>query len=243
MDITIFDRLEDAAAAVADQISEAIAVKPALVLGLPAGHTPIPLYTELRRRYSARRVDFSQVTTFNLDEFVGIGGDAPGSFRRFMNEQLFSGVNVHESRIQFLDGVAADLDRECLRYEQAIPACGGIDIQVLGIGANGHIGFNEPGDELRAATHVALLEAGTREANAGLFDGDASRVPESALTMGIGTILQAREVMLMAAGAAKVRCVQQMIEGGVTPRVPASLLQLHARVRVFLDRSAALHLT
>src|SRR3954470_2396852 len=126
MVINIFDSLDDAAVAVADQICDAVAVKPTLVLGLPAGQTPVPLYAELRRRYASRTASFSEITTFNLDEFVGVSAGAPGSFRRFMDDQLFSGVNVDPSRIHFLDGRAADLDAECRRYEDAIAACGGI---------------------------------------------------------------------------------------------------------------------
>jgi glucosamine-6-phosphate deaminase len=240
--ITVFDTAEEVAVAAADQVCDAIAMKPSAVLGLPAGQTPVPLYAELRRRHRNSEVDFSQVTTFNLDEFVGLAPDAPGSFRRFMTEQFFCGVNVDASRIGFLDGRAADIDTECLRYEAAIAAAGGIDLQALGIGANGHIGFNEPGDELIATTHLAMLQPGTRQANAALFGGDVSRVPESALTVGIGTILAARELLLIATGERKAECVARMVEGGLTTHLPASLLQLHPRVRVFLDRSAALRL-
>jgi len=239
MVISIFDSPDAAAVAVADQICDALVTKPAAVLGLPAGRTPVPLYAELRRRYAAGEIDFSRVTTFNLDEFIGIGPAAPGSFRRFMDEQIFSGVNIPASQIHFLDGLAPDIAAECRRYEAALADAGGIDIQLLGIGANGHIGFNEPADELNAATHAVQLLPATRQANAASFGGDVTRVPESALTMGIGTILSAREVILMAAGERKAHCVERMVEGGVTPRLPASLLQLHPRVRLFLDRSAA----
>jgi glucosamine-6-phosphate deaminase len=156
-----------------------------------------------------------------------------------MQEQFFAAVNVAQDRIGFLDGMAADLDAECRRYERAIAAAGGIDVQLLGIGTNGHIGFNEPGDGLIASTHRAILHAGTREANAPLFGGDVARVPESALTMGIGTILSAREVILVAFGERKAQCIEQMLRGPVTTQLPASLLQLHPRVELFLDRGAA----
>jgi glucosamine-6-phosphate deaminase len=239
MVITIFDTLEHAAMVVADEICDAIAAKPTAVLGLAAGRTPVPLYRELAARHAAGTADFSRVTTFNLDEFVGITPGAPGSFRRFMDERFFSGVNVASSSINFLDGMAPDTTAECLRYETAIGEAGGIDLQLLGIGANGHVGFNEPAEELTATTHHTALLPPTRLANAALFGGDVARVPESALTMGIGTILSAREVILMAAGERKARCIAQLVEGGLTTRMPASLLQLHPRVRVFLDRSAA----
>jgi glucosamine-6-phosphate deaminase len=241
--ITIFDTLETASLAVADQICEAVAMKPTAVLGLAAGRTPVPLYAELRKRYAAGGLDLSHATTFNLDEFVGVGSSAPGSFRRFMDEQLFSGVNVPASSVNFLDGLAADAAEECRRYEAAILDAGGIDVQILGIGANGHIGFNEPAEELNAATHRITLLPPTRQGNAALFGGDVTRVPESALTMGMGTILSAREIILMAAGERKAGCVEQLVEGGLTTRMPASLLQLHPRVRVFLDRSAAARLS
>lgn len=239
MVITIFDTLEHAAMAVAEEVSDAIAAKPTVVLGLAAGRTPIPLYSELRTRHAGGTVDFSRVTTFNLDEFVGIASGAPGSFRRFMDERFFSGVNVPTASINFLDGMATDAAAECLRYETALVVAGGIDLQILGIGANGHIGFNEPADQLTATTHQTTLLPATRQANAALFGGDVTRVPESALTMGIGTILSAREVILMAAGERKADCIAQLVEGGLTTRMPASLLQLHPRVRVFLDQSAA----
>lgn len=239
MVITIFDTLEHAAIAVADEVCDAIAAKPTIVLGLAAGRTPVPLYAELKARHAGGTADFSRVTTFNLDEFVGIPAGAAGSFRNFMEDRLFSGVNVPSTSINFLDGMATDTTAECLRYETAIVNAGGIDLQILGIGANGHIGFNEPAQELTATTHQTMLLPPTRQANAALFGGDATRVPESALTMGIGTILSAREVILMAAGERKARCIAQLVEGGLTTRMPASLLQLHPRVRVFVDRSAA----
>ena len=243
MVITIFDTLDHAAVAVADEVCDAVAAKPAAVLGLAAGRTPVPLYEELRARYAAGTADFSRVSTFNLDEFAGIASGAPGSFRRFMDERFFSGVNVPSSSINFLDGTAPDAAAECLRYETAIVDAGGIDLQILGIGGNGHIGFNEPAEALTATTHHTTLLPATRQANAALFGGDAARVPASALPMGIGTILSAREVILIAAGERKARCIAQLVEGGLTTRMPASLLQLHPRLRVFLDRSAAALLT
>jgi glucosamine-6-phosphate deaminase len=243
MDVTIVADLDTAAGAVADLLCDAIAARPSAVLGLPAGQTPLPLYAELRRRCAVGQVDFSQVTTFNLDEFEGVSSGSPGSFRRFMHEHLFAGVNMEPSRINCLDGLATDVIAECHRYETAIAARGGIDLQVLGIGANGHIGFNEPAVVLSVSTHRAELSVGTRQANASLFDGDVNRVPHRALTMGIGTILGAREVILMAAGPGKADSIARMIEGGLTTHLPASLLQLHRRVRVFVDRSAASRLT
>ena len=184
-------------------------------------------------------MNFSQVTTFNLDEFIGIDATHPGSFRRAMQEQFLEPVDVAPTRIGFLNGMAADLEGECRRYERAIADAGGIDVQILGIGTNGHIGFNEPGDHLIASTHRAELLPATRDANAPLFGGDASKVPPFALTMGIGTILSARELILIAFGERKARCIEQMVRGPVTTQLPASFLQLHSRVELFLDRDAA----
>jgi glucosamine-6-phosphate deaminase len=237
--VHVRDDVDAAARDVADRICAAIRQKPSLVLGLPTGRTPQPVYAELRRRHAAGVVDFSQVTTFNLDEFLGLAATAAGSFRREMQEQFFAAVNVAPDRIGFLDGMAADLEAECCRYDRAIAAAGGIDVQLLGIGTNGHIGFNEPGDALIASTHRATLHPGTREANALLFGGDVAQVPQSALTMGIGTILSAREVILVAFGERKAHCIERMVHGPVSTQLPASLLQLHPRVELFLDRGAA----
>ena len=242
MVVRICEDIGVAVRAVADRICDAVERKPGLVLGLPTGRTPQPLYAELTRRHGAGQVDFSRVTTFNLDEFIGVDAAHPGSFRRAMQEQFFKSVNVTTTRIGFLDGTAADLEGECRRYERAIADAGGIDVQILGIGTNGHIGFNEPGDHLIASTHRAALLPATRDANAPLFNGDASQVPPFALTMGIGTILSARELILIAFGERKARCVEQMVRGPVTTQLPASFLQLHARVALFLDRDAAARL-
>ena len=185
------------------------------------------------------KVDLSAATTFNLDEFVGIDGTHPGSFRRFMEEHLFKHVAIDRSRVHFLNGVAPDLAAECERYEGQIEAAGGIDLQLLGIGSNGHIGFNEPGKELVARTHHVRLHDVTRRENAALFGGDVDRVPREALSMGMATILQARRIILIATGVRKARCIQRTVHGPLTPRLPASFLQMHRDVQLFLDEAAA----
>jgi glucosamine-6-phosphate deaminase len=242
MVIHVHEDAGSAAMAVSALIREAVERKPNLVLGLAAGRTPLPVYAELTRQHAAGRLDCSQLATFNLDEFVGVDAAHPGSFRRFMQEHLFAGVNLVPSRTGFLDGMAADTGVECERYEGAIAAAGGIDLQLLGIGTNGHIGFNEPGEHLIAATHVTRLLPATRAANAALFDGDVMKVPELALTMGMRTILSARRTILVAFGDRKAPCIERMVRGPVTTRVPASFLQLHADVKLFLDRGAAARL-
>jgi glucosamine-6-phosphate deaminase len=236
--IRIFSTPESAARALAGDVAGAVAADPGVVLALPTGRTPIGFYRELAALHRQQAVDFSRVTTFNLDEFVAIAPDDPRSYRAFMQRHLFNHVNVSPMRNHFLNGAAADADAECRRYERAIGRAGGIDLMILGLGGNGHIGFNEPGPFLVARTHRARLAASTRRANRSLF-GSHANVPREALTVGIATILEARRIVLLATGTAKARCVSRMVGGPVTPRLPASFLQLHPRVELWLDRAAA----
>ena len=239
MDVKIFKRPEDAAIALAQRVAAALHQNRDIVLGLPTGRSPVAAYAELRRMSADGKVDFSAATTFNLDEFVGIEATHPGSFRRFMEEHLFGAVTIDRSRVHFLNGVAPDLDAECERYEGEIEAAGGIDLQLLGIGANGHIGFNEPGRELVARTHHVRLHEVTRRENAALFGGDADSVPREALSMCMATILKARRIVLIATGVRKARCIERTVHGPLTPRFPASFLQMHRDVELFLDEAAA----
>lgn len=230
---------ETLAEALAQLIADTIRRVPDTVLGLPTGRTPLPLYDQLIRLTRQDRIDWSEVRTFNLDEFVGLGEDDHGSYRSFMHERLFRHINVRPEHVGFLNGRAPDPAVECRRYEDAIAAAGGLDLVVLGIGANGHIGFNEPAEALQARTHRVTLDAPTRAANALWFEGDLSRVPREALTMGMGTILLARAIVLIATGEAKTEAVSAALYGDVTTRVPASFLQLHPHVSVMLDESLA----
>jgi glucosamine-6-phosphate deaminase len=239
MNVRVFETVDETARALADRIAGTIRTRPDVILGLPTGKSPIKTYAELRRMRDAGAVDFSRVRTFNLDEFAGVHAAHPGSFRRFMDEHLFHHVNVPPANINFLNGTADDLDAECVRYEAAITAAGGIDLQLLGIGANGHIGFNEPGDELIASTHRVRLHDVTRRDNAVLFGGEAGSVPREAISMGMGTILKASVIVMIATGDRKAPCVQRMMRGPLTTRLPASFLQTHRHVEVFLDRPAA----
>lgn len=222
----------------ATRIAELLTTHPAAVLGLPTGRTPIAMYAELVARHRAG-LDFSSVTTFNLDEFVGIGPDHPGSYHAYMHEHLFSKVNLPRAKTHLLDGMAADPDLECDRYEVAIADAGGLDLQVLGIGANGHIGFNEPASGLTARTHRVTLLQPSREGNAVFFDNDIDQVPTEALSMGMGTILKARRLLLLATGAGKKDAIEAAIRGPVTTRMPASFLQLHPAVEILCDPEAA----
>ena len=239
MIIEHFDDEEALSSALASRVLETIVARPRLVLGLPTGRTPLGLYRELRERSGGDRIDWSQVRTFNLDEFAGLAPSNPNSYRAYMQAELFDHVSIDPAHIGFLNGAAPDLLEECRRYEAAIEAVGGIDLQVLGIGANGHIGFNEPADGLCAFTHIAELEQESREANAQRFGGEWTDVPSRALSMGMATILNAREIVLIATGAEKSGAVHGMIERLITTRLPASLLQVHPRVTVMLDAEAA----
>jgi glucosamine-6-phosphate deaminase len=240
--VTILETSNAVALALAERVASLLVQKPEAVIGLAAGRTPVDGYAEMQRLHADGRMDWSHASTFNLDEFVGIAPHDAGSFRAFMDVHLFQGVNVPPARIGFLNGAAPDLDRECERYEAAIAAAGGIDLQVLGIGSNGHIGFNEPADHLALHTHRVRLMESTRRDNAALFGGDVSQVPSEALSMGIGTILRARRIVLVATGARKAECIRATISGRLSTRVPASMLQVHADVELLLDSEAAARL-
>jgi glucosamine-6-phosphate deaminase len=238
MNIRIFPSVAQASQAVAHLIAHRLDLHPATVLGLPTGRTLVPVYQELVRLHASGQADFSRAHAFGLDEFVGVSGQHQGSFRAFLNHQLMHHVNIRPAQVEFLDGAAEDLDGECIRFEQAIAAAGGIDLLILGIGANGHIGFNEPGDELYVHTHRSRLRLATRRANSGLFGRRVTRVPREALSMGVGTILAARTIVLVATGRSKARAVHSMATGRVTTSFPASFLQLHHEVQLVLDRAA-----
>jgi glucosamine-6-phosphate deaminase len=239
MHIRVFATARAAARALAASIARAIARQPGIVLGLPTGSTPIPLYHELVTLCQAGALDFSRATTFNLDEFLGVAAGDPRSYRAFMRRHLFDHVNLRARRVHVLDGRAADAARECERYERAIRRAGGIDLLILGLGANGHIGFNEPGPALIARTHRTRLAPATRASNASLFGGRPRDVPPEALSMGMVTILHAKRIAMLATGAAKARCVERMLNGPLTTTLPASFLQLHRDVEIWLDRAAA----
>lgn len=240
--ISIFPDAKTVARELATRIVDALEDKPSLVLGLPTGRTPLLLYEQLVRLASEARADFSQVTTFNLDEFLGVPASHPGSYRSFMQRHFLDHVDIDPSRIHFLNGVAADPMEECCRYEKAIDDAGGLDLLILGIGTNGHIGFNEPADALTARTHRVTLKPETRRSNAALFGGDPNDVPAEALSMGMGTILDAKSVVLLATGERKASCVEQLVMGPITTQLPASFLQLHPNVEILLDSAAAARL-
>jgi glucosamine-6-phosphate deaminase len=237
--IRIFSTEDQLAAALARGIVAKLREQPRLVLGLATGRTPLPLYRALTALYARGGCDYSQVTSFNLDEFVGLEPAHPGSYRAYMREHLFRHINLSPRRIHFLDGLAADPDAECARFETSILKAGGIDLQILGIGGNGHIGFNEPTPALSAWSHRVKLTLASRKANAGFFGGKLRDVPREALSMGVATIMHARSIVLMATGREKANVIAKTVTGPITTRVPASLLQLHHDVEIWLDEDAA----
>jgi glucosamine-6-phosphate deaminase len=219
-------------------VADQLILKPASVLGLPTGRTSLGIYGELVRLHEEGRADFSRAHTFNLDEFIGLDSKDRRSYCAFMEKHLFKRVNVPAAHVHFLNGRAANLDEECLQYERLIDEAGGIDLQLLGVGANGHIGFNEPARTLRARTHRAALQRGTRRANTALFGGRLRSVPREALSMGMATILEASSIVLIAIGSTKARAVQSLFTGRISTSSPVSFLQLHPEIHVIVDRPA-----
>lgn len=238
MEVLIRDNAEVGCVLGARIIARVVREKPAAVLGLATGRTPLRLYQELIRLHRDEGLDFSRVTTFNLDEYVGLPATHPQSYRHFMQENLFRHLNLDPARTHVPDGTAADLTTECRAYEQRIVDAGGIDLQLLGLGRNGHIGFNEPTGSLRSRTWVKILSEQTLRDNSAVF-GSVEAMPRHALTMGIGTILDARQILLLAFGPTKVPAVAQMIEGPLTAMCPGSALQLHPRAMVILEEESA----
>ena len=239
MNVRVFRSAREAARAAASALAAQLAHKPASVLGLPTGRTSLAVYDELVKLHQAGDADFARAHTFNIDEFMGLASSDKRSYCAFMQKHLFSRVNLPDGHVHFLDGGAADPDAECNRYEAEIAALSGIDLLLLGIGGNAHIGFNEPARVLQQRTHRVRLALETRRANASLFGGRLDKVPKSALTMGVGTLLRARNIVLIATGRSKARAVRSMFSGRIATEQPASLLQLHGAVEVILDLPAA----
>ncbi|MCL2445462.1 MAG: glucosamine-6-phosphate deaminase [Oscillospiraceae bacterium] len=210
---------------------------PAAVLGLATGASPIPTYQRMISRFNAGDVSFAKVRTFNLDEYCNLPATHPQSYRSFMHAQLFAQVDIAQNNTHFLDGNAMDEAAECSRFDALIEQLGGVDLQLLGIGRNGHIGFNEPADAFTQGSFKVQLAPSTLEANSGYFIDE--NMPTHAMTMGVGAILRAKEILLVATGAAKAEAVRAMIQGEITPQLPASALQNHPKVTIYLDPAAA----
>lgn len=221
----------------ANLLSAQVIMKPEAVLGLATGSTPVGAYEQLREWYEKGDLDFSRVRSVNLDEYKGLSGDHDQSYRYFMNHNLFDHVNICKEDTNVPNGLAQDSEAECRRYDQVIRDMGGIDLQLLGIGGNGHIGFNEPSDVFEKRTHVVTLTEDTRRSNARFF-ASIDQVPTHALTMGIGGIMSAKKVLLLASGEAKAQALYDSCLGPVTPKVPASILQLHNDTVIIADEAA-----
>jgi glucosamine-6-phosphate deaminase len=220
------------------EIVKQINQKPNTVLGLATGSTPVGMYQNLIKLHKDGKVSFSQVKTFNLDEYVGIPREHPCSYYYFMQENLFKDIDIPTDHVSLPDGNAPDIAQECLDYEERISDSGGIDLQVLGIGHNGHIGFNEPDTPFESVTHLVNLTESTIKANARFFDNE-DQVPRQAVSMGIKTIMQARKILLFVKGADKADIIHKALNGPITPEVPASVLQLHPNLYVYVDNAAA----
>jgi glucosamine-6-phosphate deaminase len=233
--VDTYERLSDRAAEI---VSAQIRGKPNSVIGFATGGTPGGLYKRLIREHRERGLDFSKIVSFNLDEYIGLGPDHSQSYHSYMWDHLFEHVNVNPSRMYIPDGLADDMEQYCRWYERRIDEYGGIDLQILGIGANGHIGFNEPGASLASRTHITKLAQKTIEDNARFFT-DEEDIPRRAITMGIGTIMDADKIILLASGKNKADAIRATLEGPVTAMVPASVLQMHPEVTVLLDTEAA----
>jgi glucosamine-6-phosphate deaminase len=209
------------------------------VLGLPTGSSPLGVYKKLIAAFREGKVSFSDVITFNMDEYQWLPADHPQSYRRFMKDNLFDAIDINSENIHILDGMAADPETECRAYEEAIKAAGGVELFLGGIGVNGHIAFNEPGSSLNSRTRVVTLTGDTRKANARFFDDDPAKVPGHALTVGIGTVMDAREVLIIVSGRQKARALQAAVEGAVSHWQPLSCLQMHQKAIIACDEEAA----
>ena len=238
MNVLIYESEEQIGIAAGNYMRGQVLQKPNSVLGLATGSTPLKPYSQMIELYKKGVVDFSKITTFNLDEYVNLDVNDKNSYHSFMHENLFDHINIPEENINFLDGNAEDPEEECRRYEEKIKAAGGIDIQLLGIGSNGHIAFNEPADCFQRWSHVVTLKESTVKDNSRFFKS-IDEVPTQAVTMGIGSIMQAKKILIIAIGENKAKAIKQLIDGNVTPMCPASVLQFHTDVTLMLDKAAA----
>ena len=238
MEVIIRKNAKSATKLVARLLVKELQVDPTMVLGLATGRTMEALYDKLVEMYEQDKIDFSLASSFNLDEYVGLEASDPNSYRSYMNKFLFDRVNINKAKTHIPNGVAEDLDEECRHYEALIRAAGGIDFQLLGIGASGHIGFNEPLSALRSLTRVKALNPETIEQNAPLFPSP-DMMPRRAITMGVDTILKSKRAILLATGESKAEIIAKAVEGPLTARVTASALQLHRHCTIVVDEDAA----
>ncbi len=237
MKVTVLKTAEEIGVAVAKIFTDEVKANPNCILGLATGASPIPTYNNIIKTHKEEGISFKGVKTYNLDEYCDLPKADKNSYYTFMHEQLFNGLDILEENVHFLDGNATDTDAECKRYDNEINEAGGIDIQLLGIGNNAHIGFNEPADSFTDGSFKVKLTDSTIEANKIYFDENP--MPHYALTMGVNQIMSAKKIVLIATGPKKAEAIRNMIKGEVTPQVPASILQKHNDVEIFLDEAAA----
>lgn len=238
MEVIIQPDADKAASLTVALIEQEVRANPKAVLGLATGRTMEQVYEKLAARHAESGLDFSECSSFNLDEYIGLSGDDPHSYRHYMNERLFSKINIDPANTYLPNGVAKDIDAECEAYEAKIEEVGGIDLQLLGIGTTGHIGFNEPLSALRSRTRAKALTPQTRKQNQSMFP-TIDDVPKRAITMGVGTILDSRRCILLATGDSKAEIIAKAVEGPVTSMISASALQLHRRCTIIVDEAAA----
>jgi glucosamine-6-phosphate deaminase len=245
--VIVAEDYDEMSKAAAKKVAELVRSKPTAVLGLATGSTPKGLYQEMIRMHKNEGLDFSKVTTFNLDEYIGLTPDHPESYNYYMRENLFNEINVDERFIHVPQGMLdvnniPAIEEFCRWYEEQIEKVGGIDLQILGIGVNGHIAFNEPGSSLGSRTRVKTLTDTTRLDNSQFFKS-VEEVPKYAITMGVGTIMEAKELLLLANGRAKANAIRTTVEGPITAMVPATIVQMHAKATLIVDKEAASELT
>ena len=238
MELIVVKNYEEMSKKAASIISSQVIIEPNSVLGLATGDTPLGMYKELIKKYKENEVDFSKVKTFNLDEYYGLERDNSQSYHFYMVNNFFKFINIDSNNINIPNGTSNDIEDDCLNYERKIKEAGGIDIQVLGIGVNGHIGFNEPNVNFEAQTHLVNLNEKTIKSNARFFNS-IDEVPKKAISMGIKTILQSKKIILLASGESKAEAVYNTVNGKISPEIPSSILQLHQNVTIILDESAA----
>ena len=236
--VIIKENYDEMSKEAAKQVAALVRKKPDCVIGFATGSTPLGLYKELIRMHKEEGLDFSKITTFNLDEYVGLPPEHPQSYHYFMWENLFRHINVNPSNVYIPMGMADDIDAFCEWYENKIKEVGGIDLQILGIGANGHIAFNEPGSSLGSRTRIKTLTEKTRQDNARFFSS-MDEVPKYAITMGVGTIMEARRLLLLASGTSKAEAIRATVEGPIMAKYPATIVQLHRYATVIIDKDAA----
>jgi len=238
MEVVIKKSSQDCCLLAAKLIAGTVRKNPTAVLGLATGKTPEPMYEALVQMHKNEKLKFGKITTFNLDEYVGLGSEHPASYQYYMHEKLFKHADFSKNKIHVPDGLAKDIPKYCEKYERDIRKAGGIDLQILGVGTDGHIGFNEPTSSLASRTRIKTLTQKTVDVNKAFF-APGEFMPRHVITMGIGTIMEARQCVLLAYGESKAEVVAKMVEGPITSMIPASVLQLHPKTVVIIDEAAS----